>query len=350
MPSLIVFDVGHGSCVLLQDGAVRTVFDCRNAALLIEYLIDRDVLKIDQVVISHTDSDHIAGVSALIQSEYVQIKAVYVNADAAKDSGLWQELKIALQDAAENKGVNVMTTIGANMPHELAHDAVRIELIAPGIEWRLTAHGGVLPNGNALNNANSMSVVVRLHHEDHPVALLPGDMDLAALQDIVARNRELTSDILVFPHHGGHVSAAANLGAHQAANEEFTADLLNRAAPQMVIFSIGRGIHATPRREILQQIRRQQPECIVSCTQLSENCHNDASPESTDHLSALPALGKIGNRCCGGSMEIQLAGDGTVAGIVRQQHADFIANHVTTPMCTAPGAPVAGAAPVENVA
>jgi beta-lactamase superfamily II metal-dependent hydrolase len=317
------------------------VFDCRDAALLIEFLIDRDVLEIDQVVISHTDSDHIAGVSALIQSEYVQIKTVYVNADAAKNSVLWQELKIALQDAAINKGAKVMTTIGANMPHELAHEAVRIELVAPGIVWQLTAHGGVLPDGRPLNNANSMSVVVRLHHEGHPVALLPGDMDIAALQDIIARNRELTADILVFPHHGGHVSTAANIGAHQAANEAFTAELLNRAAPQMVIFSIGRGIHATPRREILQQIRRQRPACVVSCTQLSENCHNDPNPENADHLSALPARGKTGNQCCGGSIEIQLVGGGTVAGIVRQQHADFIANYVTAPMCTAPAAPVA---------
>ena len=147
MPSLIIFDVGHGSCALLQDGAVRTVFDCRDAALLVEYLITRHIPEIDQVVISHTDSDHIAGVSALIQSDYVKIGAVYVNADAAKETAVWQELKIALQDAADKKALHVMTTIGANMPHELAHEAVRIELVAPGIEWRLTAHGGKLPDG-----------------------------------------------------------------------------------------------------------------------------------------------------------------------------------------------------------
>lgn len=343
MPSLIIFDVGHGSCALLQDGAVQTVFDCRDAALLIEFLLAHHVQQIDQVVISHTDSDHIAGVSALIQSEYVNIEAVYVNADAAKNSVVWQELKIALQDAVENKGLHVMTTIGANMQHELAHEAVRIELLAPGIVWQLTAHGGTLPDGTPLNNANSMSVVVRLHHQDHPVALLPGDMDLAALQDIIARNRVLTADILVFPHHGGHVSGAANPNARQAENAAFTADLLNRTAPQMVVFSIGRGVHATPRPEIIQQIRERQMPCIISCTQLSERCHGGSPPANVAHLGALPARGKSGNRCCGGSMEIQLAGAGTVANIVRQQHAHFIANHVTTPMCTAPGGPVVGA-------
>jgi len=322
---------------------VRTVFDCKDAALLVEFLLAHQVQMINQVVISHTDSDHIAGISALIQSDYIQIGAVYVNADAAKDSTVWQELKIALQDAADKKGLQVMTTIGSNMPHELTHDSVRIELVAPGIAWRLTAHGGKLPDGTPLEDANSMSVVVRLHHDNHPVVLLPGDMDIAALQDIVVRNRALTADVLVFPHHGGHVSSAGNPGTKQAENAAFTTDLLNRTAPKMVVFSIGRGVHATPRPEIVQCIRGLQEPCIISCTQLSEHCHGGSTPANAGHLGALPARGKPGNRCCGGSMEIQLTGADTVAGIVRQQHADFIANHVTTPMCIAPGAPVVGA-------
>src|SRR4051812_44746162 len=100
MPPLIIFDVGHASCALLRDGAVRTLFDCRDAALLIEFLLDHQINSIEQVVISHTDSDHIAGISALIQSQHVQVGSVYVSPDAAKISETWQELKLALADAA----------------------------------------------------------------------------------------------------------------------------------------------------------------------------------------------------------------------------------------------------------
>ncbi|MCX6898575.1 MAG: MBL fold metallo-hydrolase [Verrucomicrobia bacterium] len=338
MPSLIIFDVGHGSCAFLQDGAVRTLFDCKDASLLVEFLLAHNIDKIDQVVISHTDADHIAGIAALIQSDYVQIGSVYVNADAAKDTDVWSELKIALQDAADKKGLEVMTTIGANMPNSLDHDAVRIEVVAPGILWRLTGNGGRLPNGDSLN-ANSMSVVLRLHHDNHPVVLLPGDMDMPALQEIVARNQQLTADILVFPHHGGYVSAAGNAAARQAENIAFTTDLLSRCAPRMVVFSIGRGIHATPRPEIIQQIHDGPQPCVISCTQLSEHCHAGATPANPIHLGPLPARGRPGNRCCGGSMEIQLAGNGTVAAIVRQLHTDFITNHVTTPLCLPPAVP-----------
>lgn len=340
MPSLIIFDVGHGSCALLQDGAVRTVFDCKDAVLLIEYLLAHQINTIEQVVISHTDSDHISGIAALIQSEHVQVGAVYVNPDAAKDSDAWQELKIALQDAATNKGLQVMTTIGAQMPQPLQHEAVRIEVVAPGIAWRLTAHGGRLPDGTPLNNANSMSAVVRLVHNNHPVVLLPGDMDAPALQDMIARNQAIGADILVFPHHGGHVSSAKNAAAKQEENIAFTNELINRSTPQMVVFSIGRGVHATPRAEIIQQIRAQRPACVISCTQLSENCHAAAPAGPAGHLGPLPARGKNANRCCGGSLEIQLAGTGTVAGIQRAQHAAFIAAHVATPLCTAQAAAV----------
>ena len=98
MPSLIIFDVGHGSCAFLQDGTVRTLFDCKEASLLVEFMLAHKISKINQVIISHTDADHIAGIAALIQSAYVKIGAVYVNADAAKDTDVWNKLKIALQD------------------------------------------------------------------------------------------------------------------------------------------------------------------------------------------------------------------------------------------------------------
>ena len=332
MPSLIVFDVGHGSCVFLQDGPVRTLFDCRDTSLFVEFLLANNIDLIDQVIISHADADHIAGIEALIQSAYVQIGAVYVNPDATKNTDVWNELKIALQDAADNKGLEVMTAIGANMPNALAENEVRIEVVAPGIAWRLTGNGGELPNGNPLN-ANSMSVVLRLHHENHPVVLLPGDMDMAALQEIIARNRALTADILVFPHHGGHVSETGTPAAHQAENTAFTNELLNRCTPSVVVFSVGRGMYGTPRPEIVQQIRGLAQPCVISCTQLSERCHAGEPPANPIHLGALPASGKPNNHCCGGSMEIQLAGNGTVAAIVREQHANFIANRVATPLC-----------------
>jgi competence protein ComEC len=332
MPSLIIFDVGHGSCAFLQDGAVRTLFDCKDASLFIEFLLAHNIAEISQVVISHADADHIAGISAIIQSDHVQIGAVYVNADAAKNSDAWGLLKMALQDAAVRKGLRVITEIGANMTHPLAQGAVTIEVVAPGIAWRLTGSGGRLPNGNSLD-ANSMSVVLRLHHNNHPVVLLPGDMDAAALQDIVNRNQQLTADILVFPHHGGNVSAIGNAAAHQAENAAFTADLMNRCAPSMVVFSIGRGIHATPRPEIVQQIRARAQPCIISCTQLSQRCHAGVLPMNPVHLDALPARGRSTNQCCAGSIEIQLVGQGTVPAIVRNQHAAFVANLVTSPIC-----------------
>jgi competence protein ComEC len=130
-PSLIVFDVGHGSCVFLQDGAITTVIDCKNSTLFIEFLLSRNIRTISQVIISHADADHIDGILALIQSDYVQLGTVFVNADASKDSETWMDLRIALQDASTRGKLKVQTEIGDGMAHQLQHDAVRIEVVAP---------------------------------------------------------------------------------------------------------------------------------------------------------------------------------------------------------------------------
>lgn len=334
MPSLIIFDVGHGSCIFLQDDPVRTLFDCKDAALLIEYLLANGIDEITQAIISHADADHIYGMAALLQSDHVRVHSVYVNADACKDTDVWNELKIALQDAANRKGLRVMTTIGAQMPAALAFEAVRIEVVAPGIAWRLTGNGGTLPNGATLN-ANSMSVAMRLHHDNHPVALLAGDIDALALGDIVARNQPLNADVLLFPHHGGHVLAAGNLNAKVAANATFTTDLLNRCDPKFVIFSIGRGVHSTPRLEIIQRIHEMGKPCMIACTQLSEHCHSGVEPNGPVHLGPLPALGRLKDQCCGGTLEIQLAGATTVNGIVRDGHLNFINQRLSAPRCVA---------------
>ncbi len=331
LPKLIVFDVGHGSSVFLEDGSVTTLIDCKDFALLIEYLISRNISAISQVIISHSDADHIAGMLALIQSDHVKIGAVFVNADAAQDSTTWNELKIALEDAADRKGLKVITALGAGMEQFLVQEEVRIELVAPGIAWRLSSSGGKLRDGAKISG-NSMSVVLRLHHNNHPVVLLPADFDSMAFADIVRRKKALDCDILIFPHHGGHVSASGTLEKRRAENVAFTDSLINAANPKKVIFSLGRGVHATPRPEIINQVKGSGRQ--IRCTQLSEHCHQGAPVTTNGHLNDIPARGSKKNQCCGGSIEISLSGKDTIASMGWDNHSDFIRIHLNSPLCT----------------
>jgi competence protein ComEC len=330
-PKLFVFDVGHGSCVFLQDGAITTVIDCKNSSLLIDFLLSRNLHEISQVIISHADADHIDGVLALIQSDYIQLGTVFVNADR-KDSETWMDLRIALQDASGRGKLKVRTEIGDGMADQLRRDEVQIEVVSPGIAARLASPGGRTPQ-RARATSNALSVVLRLHHHNHPVMLIPGDIDSVGLADLAARKKQLSCDILLFPHHGGHIGHGGSPAARERINAAFAKAIIEKANPQLVLFSIGRGLFSTPRPEIIKEIRGHLPNCHIHCTQLSEACQrkNLDSPES--HLNALPALGRIANQCCGGSLEISFAGKNTAAQLDHGRHVEFVKTRVETPLC-----------------
>lgn len=331
-PKLIIFDVGHGSCVFLKDGAVTTVVDCKDSTLFIEYLLSQKISAISQIVISHADADHIAGVLALIQTDYIKIGTVFVNPDASQDSAMWMALRIALQDAHARGKLNVRTAIGDGMADQLQHEALRIEVLAPGIEWRLAGPGGKTKSGAAATS-NAMSVVLLIHHENHPVVLLPGDMDAGGLTDLIARGKILACDMLVFPHHGGHIGGSGTPAARAKANVAFAKGIIEQTKPQLVIFSIGRGLFATPRPEIIHQIKVQLGGCGIFCTQLSEHCHAGSLAGAPIHLSLLPALGRAANQCCGGSLEITFAGSKTMQGLDRKRHTEFVKGALKSPLC-----------------
>lgn len=330
-PKLILFDVGHGSCVFLEDGPVTTVIDCRESTQFIEYLLARKITAISQVIISHADADHITGVLALIQSDYVKLGSVFVNPDADKETEAWVQLRIALQDASNRGKLKVCTEIGDGMNAQLGQHAVQIEVLAPGIAARLAGPGGRTPQ-KARASANTMSVVLRLHHENHPVMLLPGDLDHAGLTDVAARGKKLGCDILLFPHHGGHIGHGS-VAKKTKENALFARSLLAQAGPKLVLFSIGRGKFDTPRPEIMQEVMALGTGCGVHCTQLSERCHRKELNAVMTHLSALPAAGRKRNHSCGGSLEITFAGAQTVAGLDRSSHTAFVAGTLESPLC-----------------
>jgi competence protein ComEC len=333
-PKLIVFDVGHGSCVFLQDGAVTTVIDCKESTLLIEFLLSRNIRAISQVIISHADADHINGILALIQSDYIKLGTVFVNSDASKDSETWMALRIALQDAATRGKLKVRTEIGDGMADQLLCGAVQIEVVAPGIASRLAGPGGRTPQ-RARATSNAMSVVLRLHHDNYPVMLIPGDLDSIGLADLIARGKQLDCDILLFPHHGGHIGHEGSPATRVRSNAAFARRIIEQVNPQLVLFSIGRGLFATPRAEIIKEIRSHVTDCYIYCTQLSEHCERKNPDRPASRLADLPALGRNRNQCCGGSLKIIFDGKNTVPQLDRGRHIGFVSASVSTPLCKA---------------
>jgi competence protein ComEC len=103
-------------------------------------------------------------------------------------------------------------------------------------------------------------------------------------------------------------------------------------APRAVVFSIGRGLHKTPRPEVVARVRSTIPNVYVACTQLSEHCAKAVPDSEPTHLSDVYAGGRRRRACCAGTLVLEVRG-GTEQLPAREAHRRFIATAAETPLC-----------------
>ncbi|MDO9631045.1 MAG: DNA internalization-related competence protein ComEC/Rec2, partial [Humidesulfovibrio sp.] len=58
---------------------------------------------------------------------------------------------------------------------------------------------------------NERSLVLRLVWNGEPLALLPGDVQRAGIEDMIERGRDLRAQVLLLPHHGSKSSLSGML-------------------------------------------------------------------------------------------------------------------------------------------
>lgn len=326
-PKLIILDVGHGNCAILQDTDAITVIDCPSSSILVETLERLDIEVVNNVLISHSDVDHAGGLSTLLDSVFVE--NVYINPDASKRSinngALWKGVRIALE-LAEQKGTIVHPALTSTLSKKIHSGQVEIEILSPSSGVALGGAGGEDLEGHQLNS-NSMSVVIGLVHEDYRVVLLPGDMDAVGLDNLLKRQKNIEAHILVFPHHGGTPG--------QTDPQNFALKLGNLVKPSLVVFSHNRYRFQNPREDIMQGIVLAVPNAHIMCTQLSLKCAVNTPSSDFKHLLGLPAAGHINDSCCGGTILVKINGKHTNYAPLPTSHKNFVtdASMVPEPLC-----------------
>ena len=174
--------------------------------------------------------------------------------------------------------------------------------------------------------SNSMSMVLRVSVSGKPIAILPGDLDVIGLDDLLDNvdETELLASVFVYPHHGGRPGAEEN--------ELFAERILNKVTPSIVVFSIGRGSYQTPNPNVIGKLRSLFPDARIVCTQLSEHC-SISNPNGTyDHLSNVFSQGRVNQTCCGGTIVVPLD-DLREIEPSYVNHVRFIQSYVETPLC-----------------
>jgi beta-lactamase superfamily II metal-dependent hydrolase len=290
---LVILDVGHGNCAVLIDQKGIAVVDTGSGGTLIDFLQEHEIRVVDYVLVSHADSDHIAGLIGLLSINEIIVHRIYLNPDPQRTSQLWADLKSVMKEA-RSRGTRIENALSTSIPGELALGDATVRILAPSPELALSGVGGKSLEGKRVS-AHTLSAVISIVMKGRPLALLPGDLDKHGMDELKGNNTALNAEILVFPHHGG-------LPGYDPA--EFATQLCAAVRPQMVVFSIGRGKHQTPRPEVIAGILKVTPRPHIACTQLSSWCAAKLPLTSPTHLAPEIASGRERNHCCAGSLVI----------------------------------------------
>lgn len=214
---LTVLDVGQGLAVvvetqhhvLLYDTGARysEQFDM-GAAVVLPYLRHKGINKIDILLISHADNDHIGGAQSVLNGIQVD------------------KLLAPPTDYAE-----MTESVPCQAGYTWHWDGVDFELLHPNANYI---------EKNKRRIRNNRSCVLRISNGAESV-LLPGDVEKGAEKSLLAHAGDrLKADIILAPHHGSLTSS--------------TAAFVEKVNPDYVVFAVGyRNRYGFPKEKVVKR-------------------------------------------------------------------------------------------------
>jgi len=319
MTKIVILDVGHGNCAVVHEDKTCLVIDAGPGTALLEFIREQRIEVVEEMLISHADTDHLKGVITLLDQDDITVKSVRLNSDAAKESKQWDALLCSLDDCRRRGEIQFEVQLVEGFMMRFAD--VALEVLAPSTYLAGRGPGSRDTAGRRVTT-NTISAVVRVRAPDRSV-LLTGDMDELGLNYLLSTGQDLRADVLVFPHHGGHVGDSVSASR----NREFANRLLAAVAPSIVVFSISRLRYSNPRSEIVEAVKA-EPSRKIMCTQMSQNCMDEA-PNEDGHLAAVFADGRESGHCCAGSIVLSAAS--LVPSVAA--HTEFVRRRAPRALC-----------------
>lgn len=220
---VIFMDVGQGASQLLIGPTGKTMLiDAGNndkEELMLKYLRHYGVKRLDIVIGTHPDADHIGGLDKVI--DHLDIGKVYM----PKARSNTETFASVLRSVA-NKGLKVTT---AKSGVELNWEPnVQVKLLAPIRQY---------------DDNNNMSAVMKVTYGKNSF-LLTGDAERESEQDILASRANLKSDVLLVGHHGSRSST--------------TAKFLSAVNPRIAVIQVGKdNKYGHPTKTTLDRLKNQ---------------------------------------------------------------------------------------------
>ena len=212
-------DVGQGDATLVTCGdhamLIDTGDDSKGTAIQ-NYLQKQKITKLDYLILTHPDADHIGGAPVILTK--FDISRVFVS-NYEKDNKTYQKLIQAL----DNKQLKALTP-KVNSKYTL--ETSTITILAPGKEY---------------DNPNDASIALLLKNGSTSF-LFTGDAGEDAEADILKTDISLSADVYKVGHHGSKYSTSK--------------ELIKAADPTYAVISCGEGnSYGHPHAETLNTLR-----------------------------------------------------------------------------------------------
>ncbi|MEM1054734.1 MAG: DNA internalization-related competence protein ComEC/Rec2 [Bacteroidota bacterium] len=190
-------DVGQGDATVLRfpngsamliDAGVRTA-SWDNGRTVLEHLARHGIRRLDAIVATHADADHVGGLPTVLGGTEV---GRLVHSGETREDGVWAET----QHLADSLGIAQQTVAAGDSL--LLDPTVRIRILAPG------------PKALVAGDSNERSVALLVQYGETEF-LLTGDAEAASEAEMVARYVPLLrADVATVGHHGSRTSSTSN--------------------------------------------------------------------------------------------------------------------------------------------
>lgn len=187
-PSMEVhfIDVGQGDCILIQTPGNKTILidggTPKSGNEIVEFLGEKHIEKIDLLIVTHPDIDHIGGLTKVIKSTKIE---------KVLDSGKLYTTK------TYRKYINQLAN--KNIPVEIAEKNQMIKL-DPSLKIR------VLNTYEPFRNNNESSIALKVTYKKMDF-LFMGDIEKEQEKKIM-KTEDLQAEFLKVAHHGSRTSSS----------------------------------------------------------------------------------------------------------------------------------------------
>lgn len=228
--SVSYIDVGTADCSFISADGYNILIDAgisHDAEEITTFLDRYNIEKLDMVIASHSDSDHIGGMAKIIDNYQIG-QFVMFDENTGKVEGVVKNLQPSLKE----NNVKVYYTKAEDI---FTLGKIQMTVLSPDHEYE---------------NSNDDSVVMKISYGETDF-LFTGDASKKVEEYLLENHVDVSSDVLKISHHGSQT----------ATTEKF----LKAVNPSVAIVPVGENFYNLPNIQVMKRLKEYKDLDLYRC-------------------------------------------------------------------------------------